>query len=169
MMFLGISEITTPPAPSANAMETQAQQHPLATPRPATTYAQATSAPAVEDCEAKVYHFCETVLRIQNPRQKIQIDRAHRTGAPAPGKTRPIVAKFRDTASKMCVKDSLKQVKLHTTPFKVFEQLAQEVQERRKTLIPVMVQARAEGKRAVLVRDKLFINNQLYKPTTSSR
>ncbi|WAR04046.1 hypothetical protein MAR_010604 [Mya arenaria] len=38
------------------------------------------------------------------------------------------------------------------------------VKEHRKELIPVMLKARSMGKRAVLIRDKLFICNRLYTP-----
>lgn len=77
---------------------------------------------------------------------------------------RSIVVKFKDTASKMVVKSALHDINLKDTPYKVFDQFPQIIQERRKELIPVMVQARKNQKKAVLVRDKLYINNKLYKP-----
>ncbi|WAQ97723.1 hypothetical protein MAR_022096 [Mya arenaria] len=43
-----------------------------------------------------------------------------------------------------------------------------EVKEHRKELIPAMFKARSESKRAVLVRDKLFIGNRLYTPGSSA-
>ncbi|WAQ95117.1 hypothetical protein MAR_007588 [Mya arenaria] len=81
-----------------------------------------------------------TVLKIPDVKSKIWIDRAHRMGAPSPA------------------------VNLKGTPFNVFDQLPQEVQLRRKALIPEMVKLRAEGKRAFLIRDKLFVNNKPYPP-----
>ncbi|WAR00029.1 hypothetical protein MAR_024401 [Mya arenaria] len=44
-----------------------------------------------------------------------------------------------------------------------FNQYPPEVNERRRHLVPIMKQARREGNRANLVRDKLYINNRLYK------
>ena len=116
-----------------------------------------------EDCRSKVLLFCKNVLHNSNPENNIQIDRAHRVGRYDRGKIRPIVAKL-TTDSKYFVKNALKSVDLHATPYRVSDQFPQEVKERRKQLIPIMLQAREQGKRAVLVRDKLFIDNQLYRP-----
>ena len=41
-----------------------------------------------------VYEFCEALLKIETPKSKIQIERAHRIGVRKPDKIRPIVAKF---------------------------------------------------------------------------
>ena len=117
-----------------------------------------------DNCEEKVLYFCEKVLKIPDAKSSVLIDRAHRVGNPAHGKVRPIVVKFKDTASKMSVKNALKNVKLKGTNFNVGEQFPQEVQQRRRELIPVMIEARNQNRRAVLVRDKLFIDNKLYTP-----
>jgi hypothetical protein len=116
---------------------------------------------STENCAEKVFTFCEKILHISDPKAKIRIIRAHRIGKITPGKTRPIVAKF-DTDSKMLIKSFLKKVKLQHTDYNVSEQYPQEVKDRRKELIPVMLEARKSGKRAVLVRDKLFIDNVQY-------
>lgn len=50
----------------------------------------------------------------------------------------------------------------------MFDQLPKEVQDHRKSLIPTMLDARRRSKTAVLVRDKLYINNRLYKPSFMS-
>ena len=130
-------------------------------PRSPRSYAQAV---ASEDCVGKVLDFCEHVLHKSNPREHILIDRAHRMGAFNPNKTRNIVVKFKDTASKMLVKSALQNVNLRGSPYAVFEQFPPVVQECRKALIPEMVKARREGKKAALVRDKLYINNKLFEP-----
>ena len=156
LVFLGISETSRQRHPmnqSTDAME-------ASTSSGTGSYAQAA---APEDCVAKIYDFCESVLKIEDAKSKIQIDRAHRMGSSYSGKTRAIVAKFKDTDSKMCIKAALRDVNLRSSGFGVHDQLPQEVQERRKALIPIMVKAREEGKRAFLVRDKLFINNREYK------
>ena len=156
LVFLGIPE-TTRPLQRTDAME-------AASSTPSTdnvTYSQAASP---EDCVSKIYEFCENVLKIDNSRDNIRIDRAHRMGAGGASRTRPIVVKFMDTDSKMRVKSTLKGANLKNSPYNVFDQLPQKVQERRKSLIPIMLKARSEGKRAYLVRDKLFINNSQYRP-----
>ena len=121
------------------------------------------NAAAGEDCKAKVHEFCEKILKIPNARTRIYIDRAHRVGAYKPNRPRAIVVKFQDTESKMLVKGALKANNLKDSPYGVFEQYPQMVQERRRALIPVMVEARKAGKTAYLVRDKLYINHRLFE------
>ena len=118
-----------------------------------------------EACTNKIYRFCFEQLHIMDPVDKIRIDRAHRMGAFTPGKTRNIVVKFKDTESKMVVKNALKNGNLKETPFAVFEQFPPVVQARRKALISEMIKARQANKKANLVRDKLYINNKLLVPT----
>jgi hypothetical protein len=123
------------------------------------------SAAAPENCIAKVYQFCEQILNIKDAKSRISINRAHRMpNRPVTGKKRPIVINFKDTESKMVVKEALKHVDLRKTPFALFDQLPREVQEQRKRLIPIMEDARKKGHRAYLVREKLYINNVLYSP-----
>lgn len=131
-------------------------------PRSPRSFAQVVS--VGEDCIGKIHEFCESVLKITEPTACVKIDRAHRVGNNIPGKQRSIVVKFKDTASKMVVKNALQNINLKNTPFSVFDQFPQIVQERRKELIPVMLEARRNNKKAVLVRDKLYINNKLYRP-----
>ena len=66
------------------------------------------------------------------------------------------------------MKNSLCNVNLRDSPYNVMEQFPPEVQAKRKLLYPVMMDARKSGKKAVLVRDKLYINNKLYDPTKKS-
>ena len=118
-----------------------------------------------EDCAKKVFEFCEHVLHIENPRSKIQIDRAHRIGARSVGKTRPIVAKFVRSEHKALIKSALSNVNLNNPPyngaFKVNDQFPPEVIARRKELIPKLISERKNGNKATLVRDKLYVNNKL--------
>ena len=126
---------------------------------------------SVEDCDAKIHNFCENTLNIPDPQSSIKIDRSHRIGKRAHDKIRPIVVKFQDTKSRQTVKNASKSVDLKSLSYGVSDQYPQEVQDRRKILIPIMIKAREEQKKAVLVRDKLYINNNLYIPppnTTST-
>ncbi|KAL4221207.1 hypothetical protein ACF0H5_019471 [Mactra antiquata] len=114
-----------------------------------------------ENCVDKCKSFCENILGIKDAKSKIVIQRAHRVGRSIPGKIRPIVAKL-ESESKSIIKNALKVINLKNTPCNVADQYPPEVKDRRKELIPIMVEARRLGKKAVLVRDKLYINNQLY-------
>ena len=120
-----------------------------------------------EDCVSKVLRFCREHLQITDPESVIQIDRAHRIGRYQRNKVRPIVAKFKDSQSIMCTKNALRRVDLRRTPYNVIEQYPAEVLERRKSLVGHMMQARRDGKRAVLVRDKLFIDGRPFVPTST--
>jgi TolA-binding protein len=115
-----------------------------------------------ENCESKVFDFCKSILLIKNPENIIRISRAHRVGVYNALKTRPIVAKFVDTKSKMIVMNAVKRLRLDHRGPNVTDQYPQEVNERRRQLIPIMKEARRDGQRANLVRDKLYINNKLY-------
>ncbi|KAL4221205.1 hypothetical protein ACF0H5_019469 [Mactra antiquata] len=115
---------------------------------------------SIENCADKCIVFCENILGISDAKSKISIERAHRIGRIVPGKVRPIVTKL-DSQSKLMIKNALKIINLKNTVYNVADPYPSEVKERRKELIPVMLDARRQGKKAVLVRDKLFINNQL--------
>ena len=78
-----------------------------------------------------------------------------------------MLIKLRDAQkciSKVAVKSSLKDANLKATPYGAFDQYPKVVQERRKELIPIMIEARKKGQSAYLARDKLFINNKPYEP-----
>lgn len=116
-----------------------------------------------ENCEVKVIDFCVKILKIPDAKNKIHIDRAHRVGRFMHGKIRPIVVKFSDTDSKLLVKSALRHINLKYSDYNVSEQFPPEVKEKRKALIPELIKARNQGKRAVLVRDKLYIDNKLFE------
>ena len=64
----------------------------------------------------------------------------------------PIVVTFADTDSQLLIKSVLKSVNLRQTTYNVVEHFPQEVKERRKELIPKLIEARQRGDKAVLVR-----------------
>jgi hypothetical protein len=45
----------------------------------------------------------------------------------------------------------------------ISDQFPKEIQEERKKLYPVFKDARSKGHKAFLVKDKLFINGQIYR------
>lgn len=125
------------------------------------TYANAVT--QEEDCITKVYDFCKIVLKIEKPEESFEIDVAHRIGKRSVGKIRPIVAKFVKRQDKDNLKKIAQKVNLKDTAYNVSEQWPKVVQERRKNLIPKMVSFRNQGKRAVLVRDKLLVDGVEFK------
>jgi hypothetical protein len=55
--------------------------------------------------------------------------------------------------------------KLPEKPFGIGEQLPKEWVEKRKILMPKMREAKKDGHRTKFVKDKLYINGQLYRMT----
>lgn len=53
--------------------------------------------------------------------------------------------------------------KLKGTNFSLGEQFPKVIQDRRRLLLPIFKRAKSEGRRASLVRDKLYIGGRLYK------
>ncbi len=120
---------------------------------------------ASEDCSQTIFNFMTTDLELSNVTD-IKIDRAHRIGNFQNGKKRPIVVKFNYHQDKMLVKKSAFD-KLKDSNYRVSDQYPKEIQERRRKLIPVLIQAKNDNKRAVLSYDKLYIDGVLYKPDAS--
>jgi hypothetical protein len=134
-----------------------------------TSHLTSSAVSSTENCVYKIFDFCEKVLHISGASSRIEIDRAHRIGSFVKGKIRPVVVKFKNTDSKMLVKNALKNINLKQSDYNVSEQFPPEVKERRKQLIPELIKARNQGRKAVLVRDKLFIDNQLFNPDSYAR
>jgi len=112
-----------------------------------------------ENCEQKVLKFIKEKLNIEE--REVRLQRAHRIGPFNPSKTRPIVAKFSDYPVRENVRRAAR--KLKGTNFGISEQYPKEVVEKRRQLVPIMLQARKDGKEAYLNVDKLYINKQLYR------
>ena len=74
----------------------------------------------------------------------------------------PIVARFiyhRDLEYILSIAHRLKG-----TQYGIREQFPQEIENRRKRLYPVMRRARQERRQVTQVRDRLYIDNELYEP-----
>ena len=113
-----------------------------------------------EDCAKVVLDFCSDTLQMADAPATIKLDRAHRLGRYSPDKKRPIVAKFNFYQDKLSVKKQAYDLLKHSN-FGVGDQFPKPIQERRRKLIPIMIKAKNDGKRAVLAYDKLYVNNVL--------
>lgn len=113
-----------------------------------------------EICENKVLDFIETRLKIADAKSDIKIHRAHRVGAYRADRVRPIVAKFAYFPDREKVRRASKELK--GTHYGISEQFPKEVMDTRRKLMPILKQARDEGKDAYLVADKLFIDKKRY-------
>ncbi|CAG2221442.1 unnamed protein product [Mytilus edulis] len=56
--------------------------------------------------------------------------------------------------------------RLKGRPYGIREQFPHEIEQKRKELYPVLKQAKQQNRQASLVRDRLYIDNQLYIPDT---
>ncbi|CAG2191257.1 unnamed protein product [Mytilus edulis] len=75
---------------------------------------------------------------------------------------RPIVARF---TSRRDLEYVLKcAYRLKGTDYGIKEQFPKEIELKRKELYPILKQAKKDNNKAVLVRDRLYINGELYKP-----
>lgn len=111
-----------------------------------------------EDTEQVLVDFLSTKLNINN----VKIERAHRMkqrtdrntqGPPAP---RPIVAKFSFFKDREAIRKSGRL--LANTNYSIREQFPEEIERRRKPLYPLLRQARKNKQRAVMVKDRLFVD-----------
>ena len=123
-----------------------------------------------ENTENILRDFLVHVLKIDRQTEgQIKFDRVHRLGKRKRQRNnpRPIVAKFENYTDRETVRKA--GMDLNSNPdskMKVREQFPREIEERRKTLYPVMYRMKNQNPntRVNLVRDKLYVNGNLYIP-----
>lgn len=94
-------------------------------------------------------------------RKKIAFRRVHRMNSKH--KPRPIIATFDDFRDRELVRSSAHRLK--GSSLGVSEQYPPNVQRARKRLVPILRQAKRQRLKAVLIKDKLYIENELFDPT----
>lgn len=90
---------------------------------------------------------------------RIEFGNVHRFSHKPRGK-RPIVARFIYHSDLQFVLESA--YRLRNTPYGIRQQFPREIEDNRRKLYPVQKEAKRQGKNAVLVRDRLYIDNNLY-------
>lgn len=127
----------------------------------------------IQDHSGRRYEDTETVLTtfIQDKLQitDLKFERVHRVpdSKQRKDKPRPIVAKFSLFKEREAVRKS--GYKLKGTTFGIHEQFPEEVEAKRRELYPIMRQSRQQGKRAVLVRDRLYVDGEQVRPDGAAR
>lgn len=112
--------------------------------------------------ELSIQHFMQNQLKLSpDVINKITFHRVHRLGKLQERKPRPIIAKFEHYQHKELLKSKGKLLK--DTSFGMNDQYPREINERRKTLYPILKEQRRNNIRAVLAVDKLYINGQLFR------
>lgn len=118
---------------------------------------------AGEETEAKLRDFLRCELNID---YYIEFGNVHRFGSRQNNtngteiRPRPIVARFLYYNDLAYVLECAKR--LRGKPYGINQQFPAEIENRRRSLYPVMKEAKNRGKRVKLVRDRLFINNEEY-------
>lgn len=113
-----------------------------------------------EDTESLLRCFLNQELGIE---YHIEFGNIHRFNSPhSDYRKAPIVARFlyhRDLEYVLSIAYRLKG-----KPYGIREQFPPEIEQRRKPLYPVMRKAKQQYRQAKLVRDRLYIDNELYVP-----
>ncbi|MCW4343356.1 MAG: hypothetical protein N0E48_08350, partial [Candidatus Thiodiazotropha endolucinida] len=128
-----------------------------------------------ENCEHKLRDFLRNELDFddQETVNNIVFDRVHRLGRPRrdqDANPRPIVARFERYRDRELIREAGKRLNDKNNGYNIREQFPQEIEIRRKQLYPVMRHyLRDRNNRVVLVRDKLYINGELYKREEESQ
>ena len=93
----------------------------------------------------------------------VKVDRCHRIGAKKDdGSPRPVVYKITPSWAKELILNNTRYIPKGSS-IKVFEQFPNEIQERRKQLIPVLKENKTAKKKAKLAVDKLIIEGKPYR------
>ena len=121
-----------------------------------------------EYIEPKIKDFMKHELDLEDPSivDSIVFDRIHRLGRPnnTPGANpRPVVARFERYKDREVIREAAKDLNSKRNGYSIREQYPPEMEAKRRLLYPVMRQMQQNSQnRVALVRDKLFVNNDLY-------
>lgn len=113
--------------------------------------------------EEKIRDLLENTVQIPNAKSKneLQIERAQRVGQRDRNRTRPVLVRFSQERQRSTVLEQARQ-KLKDTDIRVGEDLSKRVRDIRRKLYPKMMEARSDGKHAVIRYDKLYIDDVIY-------
>jgi hypothetical protein len=115
-----------------------------------------------EDTEDLLCGFLHHELEIN---YRIEFGNVHRFKTRSgDNRSPPIVARFLYHSDLRFVLNNAN--KLRGKPFGIREQFPFEIEQRRKILYPIMKDVKRTNQRVTLVRDRLYINNELYVPRT---
>ena len=111
-----------------------------------------------ENTEEFLRHFLYKEIGIDF---RIDFGNVHRLSHKPRGK-RPIVARFIHFNDLQYVLNNA--YRLRNTPTGIRQQFPREIEDRRRELYPIQKEAKRQGKRVALIRDRLYIENELYVP-----
>ena len=122
---------------------------------------QGTEVSKVINTSELLFEFLKNGLGFEDPEKKFELQRIHRLGKPASGKTRPIIARFlRYQDHEMVLRASFH---LRDPEIKVLEDYSQEIIERRRKQMLKLKEANRNGMKLSFSKaepDKLYINGK---------
>ena len=118
-----------------------------------------------ENMTKMIHQLLEDKLGMKDVKVQVKIDRSHRLGRKREGnsKLRPIVAKFNYHQDKEFIRRNAN--KLKGTKIGISEQFQDKIARVRQALYLELKKAKAEGKRARIVKDKLIIEGIVFNTT----
>ena len=117
-----------------------------------------------ENRDENIYHKLRCFLANELDIHKdIQFGNVHRYGRFVRGRPRPVIARFLYQEDLDMVLD--RAPALRGTQFRIYRQYPAVMSDRRRDLKPVMDQFWRDGARVKLVRDRLYVNGELYDPS----
>ena len=122
---------------------------------------------AFEDTREVMYKFLEEKLKIERPREKIELQRIHRLGRPNSLKPRPIIAIFLRYSDRELVMDGARKHLKGHQDLHVFEDIPKDLYELRKLQMKKFKEARERGYKAHFSSanpDKLYVNGKYVAP-----
>lgn len=116
------------------------------------------------DTEEKLKKFLKEEMCLERP---IKFQKVHRLGRRSLNQEnpRPVIAKFLDLKDRDYVRFNTAE-KLKGTTYGIREQFPKDIEMKRKSLYPEMKRAKDDGRKVKLVRDRLYIDNQLFVKET---
>ena len=122
---------------------------------------------AFENTREVMYKFLEENLKIEQPREKIELQRIHRLGRPNSLKPRPIIARFLRYSDRELVMDSSRKHLKGHQDFHVFEDIPKDLYELGKLQMKKFKEARERGHKTYFNKansEKLFVNGKNVAP-----
>jgi hypothetical protein len=131
-------------------------------------YGETSRFPFLLNIKYFIYNVIDVLYILLTQDYYIEFGNVHRFGSRQNNtngteiRPRPIVARFLYYNDLAYVLECAKR--LRGKPYGINQQFPLEIENRRRSLYPVMKDATNRGKRVKLVRDRLFINNEEYVP-----
>ncbi|XP_053400069.1 uncharacterized protein LOC123559158 isoform X1 [Mercenaria mercenaria] len=113
-----------------------------------------------DKCRDKILEIVQDHMKIEDAKETIKVESAQRIGRYDLRKTRPILGKFESYEDKESVRKSAPNLK--GTDFGVSPQYPKEILEKRRSLVPIMKEAKSKGRKAYISWEKLYIDGQLH-------